>query len=106
MWIRPLCECEPIADLQQVRAGQGCPAESNTGTSADQGSAGRGRWDGCAAGRRRDRLTRCSPQSPQPSRRWGGEAGRDKRTAEESLVHGLYRMCQCEVRKRDKLSTD
>ncbi len=60
--------------LQQVRAGQGCPAGSSRGTSVGQGFAERGRWDGCAAGQRRDRLTQCSPLSLQLSLHWGAEA--------------------------------
>lgn len=54
-----------------------CLAVSSTGTSAGRGSEGHGRWGGCAAGQRRDRLTRCSPRSLRPSLRW--EAGAERR---------------------------
>lgn len=60
--------------LQPVRGGQGCPAASSRGTSAGRGSAERGKWDGCAAGQRRDRLTRCSPLSLPRSLHWGAGA--------------------------------
>lgn len=63
--------------LRQVRAEQGCPAGSSRGTSAGRGSAGHGRWGGCAAARRCGPLTRCSPWSPPPLPHWGAEAGGD-----------------------------
>lgn len=66
--------------LQQVRAGRGCPAGSSRGTSAGRGFAERGRWDECAAGQRRDRLTRCSPLSLQRSLHWGAEAEKTNHT--------------------------
>lgn len=73
--------CE-LGYLQQVRAVQGCPAGSSTGTSAGPGFVGRGRWGGCAAGQRRDRPTRCSPQSLQLSHHWAEEAEEKKMTEE------------------------
>lgn len=62
--------------LQQVKAEPGYPAGSSRGTSAGRGSSGHGRWGECAAARRRDRLTRCSPLSLQLSLHWGVEAER------------------------------
>lgn len=73
--LRLLCD---QSYLQQVRAGQGCPAGSSRGTFAGRGFAVRGMWDGCAAGQRRDQLTQCSPLSLQPSLHWGAEAEKKK----------------------------
>lgn len=59
-----------------MKAEPGYPAGSSRGTSAGRGSSGHGRWGECAAARRRDRLTRCSPLSLQLSLHWGVEAER------------------------------
>lgn len=60
----------------QAREEQGCQAGSSRGTSAGQGFSGHGRWGECAAARRRDRLTRCSPRSLPRSPHWVAEAER------------------------------
>lgn len=57
-----------------MRAKQECPAGSSRGTSAGQGFSEHGRWDGCAAGQKRDQLTQCLPLSLQPLLHWEAEA--------------------------------
>lgn len=63
-----------VGYLLQVREELGCQAGSSRGTSAGQGFSGHGRWGECAAARRCDQLTRCSPQSLQRSPHWVAEA--------------------------------
>lgn len=64
--------------LLQAREEQGYRAGSSRGTSAGQGFSGHGRWGECAAARRRDQRTRCSPRSLRPSPHWVAEAARRK----------------------------